>query len=145
MPQPPPRNIAGEVQPHDHAEILSQHVVIRRISDKQIVFDGNGQRRISSIAYKPSSRPPGGMSIDIEPFIVAKALNPKEYVTTPVWMGSVWFLVETLRADSLLVGYDPLPTNDAHGEVWGADTRPQWRKLQRVAAWYVEIPGVGLL
>lgn len=141
MPQPPPRDANGEVIPHDHPEILGDHIVIRRISEKQIVVDG-GQRRISSIAFKPSSGPNGGMSVDLESFIIAQQLDPRAFVTTPVWMGSVCFRAGDLRADTLKVGYDPLPDNDCHGEVWGATKRPQWRRLQRLAVWYVQIDGV---
>lgn len=144
MPQPPPRNGAGEVTPHDHAEILNHHLVIRRVSENHIVEDAVGQRRISSMAFKPSSGVNGGMSIDIEPFIAAAGHDPREFVTTPEWMGSVCLVVGVARAQALLIGYDPLADNDFHGEVWGAKTRGQWRQLQAIAAWYVEIPGVAL-
>lgn len=144
MPQSPPRDGAGEVTPHDHAEILNHHLVIRRISPKQIVTDAAGARRISSIAFKPSSGPNGGMSIDIEPFISDAGHDPREFVTTPFWTGSLSFVVGELRALRLLVGYDPLPENRFHGEVWGATTRGQWRQLQSMAAWYVPIRNVEL-
>jgi hypothetical protein len=144
VPQPPPRDGADEVTPHDHAEILNHHLAIRRISDNHIVTDGAGQRRLSSMAFKPSSGTNGGMSVDIEPFIAAAGHAPREFVTTPEWMGSVFFVVGAVRAQALLVGYDPLPENDFHGEVWGAKTRGQWRQLQAIAAWYVEIPGTAL-
>jgi hypothetical protein len=142
VPQPPPRDEHGSVRPHDHPEILAAHRVIRRISDKQIVKDREGHRRISSIAFKPSSGPLGGMSVDIESFIIAAGHNPQTFVTTPVWIGSVFFHVGNLRASALQVGYDPIPSNDCHGEVWGARTRTQWRWLQEQASWYVQIPGV---
>jgi len=57
-------------------------------------------------------------------------------------MGSVFFEVAALRGQNLQVGYDPIPSNECHGEVWGANTRAQWKGLQRLAAWYVEIPDV---
>ena len=141
MPQPPPRDANGEIVPHNHPEILSDHRVIRRISEKQIVVV-DGQRRISSIAFRPSSGANGGMSVDLEAFIVEQGRDPSAFVTTPFWMGSVCFRVGALRAEALLVGYHPLPENDCHGEVWGATQRAQWRKLQRMATWYVQIDGV---
>ena len=144
MPQPPPLDGDGEVAPHNHAEIENTHLVIRRISEKQVITNSAGERRISSIAYKPSSGANGGMSVDIEPFITATGRDARAFVTTPIWTGSVFFAVGQLRADALLVGYHPIPGNDAHGEVWGARTKAQWKKLQAMAAWYVEIPGVGL-
>lgn len=142
MPTQPPRDANGQVQPHDHPEILESHKVIRRISEKQIVIDGKGSRRISSMAFKPSSGTNGGMSVNIENFIIAKDRDPRQFVTTPTWMGSVWFNVGLLRNEALLVGYSPVPENDCHGEVWGAKTRAQWCRLQQLASWYVEIDGV---
>lgn len=84
------------------------------------------------------------MSVDIEHFIAAAGRVPHEFVTTPQWMGSVSFVVGEVRAQALRVGYDPIPENEFHGEVWGARTRGQLRQLQAIAAWYVEIPGVAL-
>lgn len=142
MPQPPQRNDAGEVVPHDHAEILNPHLVIRRISSNHIVTDAAGQRRLSSMAFKPSSGPNGGMSVDVEPFIADAGYDPRVFVTTPRWTGSVSFVVGELRARALRVGYDPIPENEFHGEVWG--TRGQFRQLQAMSHWYVEIPDVAL-
>jgi hypothetical protein len=144
VPQSPPRDANGAVVPHDHSEILPEHFVIRRISEKQIVTDRAGQRRISSIAFKPSSGVNGGMSVDLEHCISAKGLDPREFVTTPIWTGSVYFRVDKLRGAALQVGYDPIPDNDCHGEVWGMTTRAQYKWLQEQAAWYVEIVGVQL-
>jgi hypothetical protein len=145
VPLSPPRDANGEVIPHDHPEILADQIVIRRISEKQIVTDRGGQRIISSIAFKPSSGPNGGMSVDLESLILARGRDPRAYVTTPTWTGSVWFRVEVLRGEGLQVGYDPIPDNDCHGEVWGARTRAQWRRLQHLAAWYVEIAQVRIV
>ena len=142
MPQPPPRNPTGEVIPHDHPEILDGHNVIRRISEKQIVTDAEGHRRISSIAFKPSSDANGGMSVDLEHFIESTVRDPRAFVTTPIWFGSVFFQAGTLRGERLQVGYDPIQGNEFHGEVWGVRTRAQSRRLQELAAWYVEIPDV---
>jgi len=143
VPQQPPRDANGAVIPHDHPEILAEHTVIRRISEKQIVLDGKGQRRISSLAFNPSTGPNGGMSVDLEAFIIAQRRDPHAFVTTPVWMGSVCFTAGALRAERLQVGYDPLPDNDCHGEVWGlTGKRAQRRRLQSMAAWYVQIEGV---
>jgi hypothetical protein len=142
VPQPPQRNHAGEVVPHDHAEILDFHLVIRRISSNHIVTDAAGQARLSSMAFKPSSGPNGGMSVDIEPFIAAAGHDPRAFVTTPQWGGSVFFVVREIRARALRVGYDPIPENEFHGEVWG--TRGQFRQLQAISQWYVQIPDVAL-
>lgn len=143
--QPPPRNPQGELLPHDHDGIGACDGVIRRISEKQIVADSEGRRRISSKAFKPSTSPNGGMSIDIEKLIIEAKLDPRAYVTTPRWTGSVRFVVGELRNEGFMVGFDPLlPENPFHGEVWGKFTRPQVRRLQELAVWFVTIPEVKL-
>jgi hypothetical protein len=61
------------------------------------------------------------------------------FIATSKWLEDL----ESASA-AAAVGYDPLPDNDFHGEVWGARTRGQWRQLQAIAAWYVEISGTDL-
>lgn len=147
MPQPPPRNAVGEVLPHDHAEILAQDGVIRRISDKQVVSRPDGRRTLSSIAFKPSGGIDGGMSIDLEAWLRQDNVAPEEYVTTPRWVGSVRFTAGMLRNEGCRVGWDPLerqgafPANRYHGEVWDID-RPKQRRLHELAEWFVPMDGV---
>lgn len=142
--QPPPRNPQGEVLPHDHCGIASDDGVIRRISENQVVADSTGQRRVSSKAFKPSTGPNGGMSIDLERLIIEAKQDPRAYVTTPRWTGSVRFEAGALREEEFMVGFDPRPENPYHGEVWGKFTRAQQRRLQQLAVWFVAIPGVKL-
>jgi hypothetical protein len=73
---PPPRDAGGNVLPHDACDIAPGDGLIRRISDKQIVIDGHGQRRISSMAFKASSRGTLGMSVDLEAQILEAGLVP---------------------------------------------------------------------
>ena len=142
--QEPPRRDNGNVEPHNHPEILDDWTVIRRISEQFVVPDGSGGKRLSTMAFEPSSGDDGGLSVDIEPLIVEAGFEPKEFVTTPRWMGSVKFEVAELRRQQLLVGYDPLPDNEYHGEVWGAKSKGQKRALLRAAEWFVPIEGVVL-
>lgn len=67
--QPPPLDATGNVISHDHPEISGNDGVIRRISERQVVVDSAGQRRVSSIAFKASSGANGGMSVDLEELI----------------------------------------------------------------------------
>lgn len=89
------------------------------------------------------------MSVDIESLILANGLNPRNYVTTPIFTGSVVFLASDIRALNLRVGFDPLPQNPYHGEVWG-NIKPnrfsstQKRGLLSSARWYVALPNVDL-
>jgi hypothetical protein len=147
---PPPLNEDGSVKPHDHAEILQGDLLIRRIDPQQhIVPDENRNcRRLSSKAFQPSSGEGGGMSVDIERLISDAGLVPSEFVTSsPKHAGAVAFPASVPRADGLLVGYDPLPDNPYHAEVWGGD-RPnrfsngQRKAIAKSAQWFVQIDGV---
>ena len=143
---PPPRDGNGDVVPHDHPEIGDDDPVIRRISPEHVVPDpkaGTG-RRISTMAFQPSSHGNKGMSIDIEVLILEAQLDPKSFVTKPPFIGSVWFTARTLRNETLKVGYDPLEDNPYHGEVWGNFTVSRKKRLLEAARWYVEIDGVAL-
>ncbi|RXH32020.1 hypothetical protein XH94_32500 [Bradyrhizobium zhanjiangense] len=141
---PPPHN-GGVVVPHDHQEILDGDDIIRRISDEQCITTAEGTRRVSSIAFQASSGPNGGMSIDIKRSIEEAQLVAAEFVTTPKWIGSVTMKAAVPRSVGLMVGYDPLPDNVHHGEVWGKFDRKKSKHLQRNSQWFVPIPGVGLV
>jgi hypothetical protein len=43
-----------------------------------------------------------------------------------------------------MVGYDPLPDNAHHGEVWGIFSKGRQKKLLNSAQWFVEVDGVFL-
>ena len=79
---PPPYDEHGKVMPHDHPEISSDNGVIRRISDQWIVEESDGRKRLSSIAFNPSSGPNGGMSIDLQAQIEEAGLNCREFLKT---------------------------------------------------------------
>lgn len=142
--QPPPRDAQGVV-PHDHDGILAEDVVIRRISAEMAVFDAKiGGKRLSSMAFRKSSGLNGGMSVDLKRQIEDAGVDPKRWVTSPIWIGSVTLGVGVLRADSFQVGYDPLPHNPYHGEVWGQFSKAQQKRLLSTCAWFVPIPEVAL-
>ena len=137
------------VKPYDEDDIHPNHNIIRRINPVQhVVWDENrGCNRISSKAFSPSSGVGGGMSVDVEAKIIADHLSPHEYVTTPAFTGSVHFLASAARALDLWIGYDPLPENPYHGEVWNS-VRPnrfsnaQKKGLQNACNWYVPLDDV---
>ena len=83
------------------------------------------------------------MSVDLEQLIIEAGQDARNYVTTPRWTGSVKFDAGALRKLKLQVGFDPLPQNPCHGEVWGLG-KEHPRSLLTIAAWFVEIPGVAL-
>ena len=150
--RPPDQNDNGDVIPHDHEEISNDDVLVRRVNPAQhVVQDNNkGCKRLSSKLFQPSSIENGGMSVDIKSLIEATGARPDEYVTTPIFHGAVEFSVSVARNNNLLVGYDPLPDNQCHGEVWG-NNRPnrfsggQTKALQRNCSWLVKLEGVDLM
>lgn len=149
--QLPTYDVNGVVEPHDHEEIDSDWLLVRRICPaNHVVFDENRNcDRISTKAYKPSSGDKSGMSIDLKCLIERANLSVADYVTTPVFTGSVEFEVSTVRSKSMIVGFDPLPENPYHGEVWGSQkpnhfTRSQVRAIQSSARWLVRLPDVEL-
>ena len=101
------------MEPYDEDQIGADDTVIRRIDPEQhVVWDDNLDcKRVSSKAFSPSSEPNGGMSVDIESLIVQAGEDPKEYVTTPKYTGSVAFSAGAARDLRLRVGYHPVPEN----------------------------------
>lgn len=142
----PPLDDNGEVLPHDHKGIADTDRVIRRISEEHFVSDSKvaGGRRISTMAFQASSDGNRGMSVDLEASILEAGLDAKVFVTTPKYLGSVWFLAGLLRAETFKVGYDPLINNVHHGEVWGTFSKGRQKKLLNSAQWFVEVDGVFL-
>jgi len=54
MPKPPPRNARGEIEPHDHPDILNEHHVIRHTVPQDLASDGDG-KRLTSGAFSESN------------------------------------------------------------------------------------------
>ena len=141
--KPPLRDEHGVVVPHDHDEILSSDQVIRRVSEQQIVFDPKiGGRRIASLLFNPSMGANGGLSVDLRRQIEEDGVDPRKYVTDQRWPGSVYFTSGALRENGFQVGYDPLPNNPYHGEIWGSFTPKSKKKLRQLCDWFVPIEGV---
>jgi hypothetical protein len=139
---PPPTDAEGQVVPHDHKEILDPDRLIRRVSSRHHVVEDKGVRRLSSLVFKPSSGPSGGLSIDLETQILEADIEPRKYVTSPPWVGSVAFAAGVVRQAGMKVGYHPLEQNPFHGEIWGPFVKPA--HLANLAEWYVEIDGVAI-
>ena len=89
------------------------------------------------------------MSVDIELLITCGGLDPRRYVTEPPFIGSVCFQAGQGRGLGLRIGYDEVPGNPYHGEVWGHPTANRFsghqvRGLAQAAIWYVSIDDVEL-
>src|SRR6266851_580057 len=105
MPAEPPRDPEGNIVPHDHPEILIEHHVIRHITPNDLHTEGTGWRRVASGAYSESSDKYGGMSVDIEEWMLADALQPLHYVAAET-NGAVRLNVGVLRDAGFQVGWD---------------------------------------
>ena len=129
--QPPERDSAGEIVPHDHPEIRDHEHVIRHIMPNEMVPDGNGGRRLSSGAFSEFSG--GGMSVDIEAWMMADGSSFQNYLGGPQ-KGAVRVNVGALRQLGLKVGWDPDHGHAHHGAVWGikSSTRRKIRDLADV-------------
>ena len=142
----PPRDADGNVAPHDHQGIAAVDRIIRRISAEHVVEDAKapGGRRLSTLAFQSSTDGNRGMSVDLEASILEAGLDARAFVTSPRFIASVWFTAGFLRSESLQVGYDPLPDNPHHGEVWGSFTSGRKRRLLGSARWFVRMNDVFL-
>lgn len=142
--KPPPLDEGGRVIPHDHAEILDDWVIVRRIRRDWLKEVTDGHIGISTAAFTESSEPPKGMSVDIESLISASDINPRELIVSASLPFAVKFNVGELRELGLKVGFDPIvatsqfPANPFHGEIWGVFTRGMKNNLRKIAKWYVE-------
>ncbi|WP_083001953.1 hypothetical protein [Halomonas sp. GT] len=140
------------VQPYDEAQIANEDDIIRRVCREQhVIFDENLKReRVSSKLFSASSGPNDGMSVDIPRLMEADETDVKEFVTTPVFTGSVVFKSVAARGAGLIIGYDPIAANPYHGEVWNKGTKPnrfskgQKNALAKASEWLVALEGVEL-
>lgn len=142
---PPPRDKQGVI-PHDHREIYPDDLVIRRVSAAWEVDDPKAPtgKRLSLMAFEKSSGPNGGMSVDLKRQIEEAGIDPKLWVTTPRWTGSVTLPIGALRENDFQVGFDPLDDNPYHGAVWGQFSRARKKLLMSICSWLVPLDGVTL-
>ena len=126
--QPPPRDDTGRVVPHDHPGILDGFLIVRGVTERHFANAG-GQLKISTMLMQPSSGSNGGMSMDVGPLINWKTKGLQNLIVERGWIGAVVLEVEKIRALDLMVGWDPLDDNPAHGEVWGNFTRSKKKAL----------------
>lgn len=146
------------VEPYDEQEIENDDVIIRRIDPQQhVVWDHDREcKRVSTKAFQASTKLNSGMSVDVEELVQRDGIDPREWVTSPRFRGSVFFLTEVVRNLGLRVGYEPIEedgtveANPYHGEVWGPEEKPykftqsQQKKIHAAVEWYVELDGVAI-
>jgi hypothetical protein len=117
MPVDPPRDQQGKIIPHNHPDIRDEHFVIRHTTSHDVFDDQTtGRKRLASGAFSESTG--GGMSVDVEEWLIAAGLDPLHYVTDPAH-GAVRLCVGELRKLGFQVGWDPDDAHPYHGAVWG--------------------------
>jgi hypothetical protein len=77
------------------------------------------------------------MSVDLENEILEAQLDPYQFVQQPPFIGAVRFTASVLRQLDFSVGYDPVPGNEYHGEVWGQFSGSKKKQLLAIAQPYV--------
>jgi hypothetical protein len=109
------------------------------------VFDPKvGGNKLSTMVLNPSSGPNGGLSVDLQKEIEEANIGVEQFVMNPPWIGAIRYEAGQFRDEDLKVGFDPLPENPYHGEVWGSFTRSKQKKLLELAEWFVQLDGVVL-
>ncbi len=127
MPTPPPRDEFGRVIPHDHPDIPDDYHVIRHTTPHDLHRE---EGRLTSGAFSESRD--GGMSVDIEEWMLVANLDILHYVGNPDH-GAVRLNVGSLRALGLKVGWDPDTGHEHHGAVWGIRGGSSRRKIYSLA------------
>jgi len=130
MPAGPPRDAEQNIIPHNHSDILDESYVIRHTVPNDLVPNETGGKRVSSGAYSRSDD--GGMSVDIEDWMIRDGLNPLHYVKDPAH-GATRLRVGDLRQMGLMVGWDPKAENPHHGSVWGIGHSKARKRIARIA------------
>ncbi len=147
----PVRDANGLAIPHDHAEILPEHQIIRRISTAMasecLVVGKNGNQRLSSAIFTPSSPeqdPYEGLSVDLECVAISEGVNLPDVILAEKFLGAISIECARLREEQARVGYDPEPNNVCHGQAWGKFGNKMRKRLLKHISWFVQIDGVGL-
>lgn len=152
MPRPPPaKDSSGNTVPHDCTRIPTGSSVVRRISHFHVVDGKNGRRRLSSALMQPSTDPYRGLSVDVEVFAQEDGVDLTSLIASRGFVGAVAIPVAAFRELNLLVGCDPVPDNQCHGQAWpdasrdGKITGSGKTRLLRRASWFWEIADTDIL
>lgn len=138
----PPRDENGQITPYDDPDILDKDSLLRRIHPTHIVPNKNaGGHRLSSMAFSESSTdPPGGMSVDVEPWMLASGVNPCSKLEEGFSMARL--IAGDMRNLRFRVGQTPTEDNNPyHADVWNPRPRES-RKIdvQDKFEWVVKDP-----
>lgn len=131
----PPRDAEGRVQPHDHAQIYPEDIMVRGISERMILPADGGGQRISSAAFQASNEAQGGgMSLGAKKVLDCSNKSVDEWGAGR-FDAIVCLVAGELRSANLKVGWDPIEEDDSHCNAWGTFTRGLRRQFAREARW----------
>jgi hypothetical protein len=141
----PPRDANGNVIPYDDADIGNDDGLIRHINPNyHVVLDKNtGRKRLSTAAFSESSKPPGGMSVDLERPLTEAGLDYLAMLPDTDF-GAVRLIAGEMRELGHKVGRNPLPQNPYHGEVWDIGRgRAAKKRIMEKSVWLKKPLGLG--
>lgn len=114
------QNQPAQAGPRDDPEVADEDGLLRYINpDYHVVPDKNtGEMRLSSAAFAESSKPPKGMSVDLERQMSEAGLSNLEMLPGPDF-GALRLNAGEVRVLGCQVSRDPVENNPYHGSVWG--------------------------
>ena len=140
----PPRDASGNVVPYDDPDIKADDGLIRHINpDYHLVPDQNtGRLRLSTAAFSGSSKPPRGMSVDLERPMIEAGLDNQSMLPNADF-GALRLIAGEMRELGHKVGRNPQSDNPYHGEVWGiGQGRSAKKRIMDKAVWIKKPTGL---
>lgn len=133
---PPPVDEDDCPLPHDHEDIRYEDIIVKRVTEHHVTRDDEGNiRKLNSNLFSRSSSDRDkyrGSSIDILKLIEELGISVEEHIAeTPKLIGYAFLQAGAVRDLGGKVGYQPLPENVAHGNIWEITSKKQMRDLAR--------------
>jgi hypothetical protein len=129
----PEKDEDGAVVPHDHAQILNEDIILKRVSQQHLVEVGDGLYRVSTAIFSQSSDKYRGSSINILKVIENLGEEVEAYCRRRgETVGAIALTAGAIRDEEGLVGFEPLEDDLAHGEIWNIKGKPKLRRLLKL-------------
>jgi hypothetical protein len=126
---------------HDHPGLLGTDLVFRLIPKQwRVPGSSPGIWRLSTQAFENSSDRYGGCSVLLANLLAEAQVSIDDIVAERGALGAIKLAVSEIRVRSLQVGFDPLPDDPFHGQIWGKITKGVSKGLLGVSSWAVEVP-----
>jgi hypothetical protein len=135
-----PVDAEGVTLPHDHTALIDSDLLVRLVPAGWRVPASSGNWRLASQAFANSSDKYGGCSVLIAKLVEESGATIAEIVRSRGMLGAIAISVREVRSRGLQAGFDPLPDDPHHGQIWGKITRGTSNALLVQSAWAVAIP-----